>query len=129
MNDFDRVVAEFMTEYGFTATFIKTLPAIPNDDDGTISSPTEETDIRAIKMELFGDMHGSRSKPSSLIQEGDQMLYVQPSEKTSRWSDPLYIDPTADRVRINNQLWKVVALKEYNPTASDCILYEMYIRR
>jgi hypothetical protein len=129
MDDFHRMLAEFFREDGFDAIFIKQLPGIPNDDDGTLESATEEYPIRAIKMELFGNMAGSRTKLSTLIQEADQVLYVQPSQSTNKWADPLYIDPTSDRIQINEVDWKVVAVKEYNPSASNCVLYELYIKR
>lgn len=129
MDDFHQMVGEFMREWGFDATFIKTLPGIPNDDDGTVSEETEEIGIRAIKMEVFGNMSGSRTKLGTLIQEADQMLYVQPSEQSYRFSDPLYIDPTSDRVAINGVLWNVLALREYNPSANNCVLYELYLKR
>lgn len=129
MDDFIRMVAEFMREYGFDATFVKQLPGIPNDDDGTLQSSTEEIPIRAIKMEVFGNLSGSRTKAGTLISEADQMLYVQPTEHTSQFSDPLYIDPTTDRVIIDGVKWKVVVVREYNPSANNCVLYELYIKK
>lgn len=128
-DDYHRMLAEFFREDGFDATFIKPLPGIPNDDDGTVTSDTEETTIRCIKMEVFGNMAGSRTKMGTLIQEADQVLYVQPSEATNKWADPLYIDPTSDTVIINEVSWKIVAAREYNPSASNCVLYELYIKR
>lgn len=130
-DDFHRMVAEFMREDGFDALFIKQLPGIPNDDNGTFTAEVAEVPIRAIKMDAFGTMSGYRAKAQTLIQEGDQLLYVQPTEQVQKLElvDPMNPDPTSDRVSINGVLWKVVTVKETNPSASDCVLYEMYIRR
>lgn len=129
MDDFHRMAAEFFREWGFNADFIKQLPGIPNDDDGTVSTENEEYTIRCIKMDIFGNTAGSRTKLGTLIQEADQVLYVQPSQATNKWANPDYIDPTSDRVEINGVVWDVVAVKEYDPSASNCVLYELYIKR
>ena len=125
-SDFHRMIAEFMREDGFNCTFHKQLPAVSNDDDGTVFSDTAQFPIRAIKMDVFGNMAGSRTKLGTLIQEADQVLYVQPNVDTP---DLMNVDPTADRVEIKGKLWKILAVKEYDPSASDCVLYEMYIKR
>lgn len=127
--EFSRMLAEFFREDGFSATFIKQLPGVPNDDEGTLEAANEEFTIRCIKTPVFGNMAGARTKLGTLIQEADEVLYVQPSQATNKWADPLYIDPTSDRVEINGTSWKVVAAKEYDPSASNCVLYELYIKR
>jgi hypothetical protein len=126
MDDFHRMLAEFFSEYGFDATLTRQLPGVPNDDDGTITTDTSTVSIRAIKSAVLGNMAGSRTKLGTLIQEADQVLYVQPNESLAQMGD---IDPTSDCVTINGKLWKVLALKEYDPSASDCVLYELYIKR
>lgn len=124
--DFSRMLAEFFAEDGFDCTLTKQLPGIPNDDDGTIFADTASTPIRAIKMDVFGNMAGSRTKLGTLIQEADQVLYVQPSEALTAFGE---IAPESTRAVIKGVEWKVLALKEYDPSASDCVLYELYIKR
>jgi hypothetical protein len=120
-----------MREMGFDCTFIKQSPGIPNDDDGTVTPQEEIVPIRAIKMDVFGNMAGSRTKMSTLIQEADQVLYVQPNEALTQMSESVgeAFDPASDRVEIKGVSWKVLALKEYDPSASNCVLYELYIKR
>jgi hypothetical protein len=127
-SDFHRMIAEFMREDGFDATFHKQLPAVSNDDDGTVFSDTTQYPIRAVKMDVFGNMAGNRTKLGTLIQEADQVLYVQPRQESDGFS-LMDADTAADRVEIKGKLWKILALKEYDPSASDCVLYEMYIKR
>lgn len=128
MDDFHRMLAEFFNdpETAFDATFIRQFPGVPNDDEGTVSSEFLEIPVRAIKMDVFGNMAGSRTKLGTLIQEADQVLYVQPSELLSNY---LPIDPNSDSVDIKEVLWEVLAVKEYDPSGSECVLYEMYIKR
>lgn len=124
--DFHRMLTEFFREDGFDCSLTKSLPGVPNDDDGTIFVETISTPIRAIKMEVFGNMAGSRTKLGTLIQEADQVLYVQPSETLAAFGE---IDPATTRAEFKGYSWKVLALKEYDPSASDCVLYELYIKR
>lgn len=128
-DDFDRLVSEFMSDFGFYATYRRMVSSTPNDTTGSVDVITEDIEIQAIRMELIRPIEGSGSKTSTQIQDGDLTLYVRPTEKTDEFADALVIDPSADRVIINNVTWKIVTVKEYNPSASDCILYELYIRK
>lgn len=128
-DDFDRMISEFMSEFGFIATYVRQVSSTPNDVTGGATIVTEDIEIEAIKMALIRPVEGTGSKTGTQIQDGDQMLYVRPTEKTDKFADALAINPTADRVTINSVQWKVVTVKEYNPSAADCILYELYIRK
>lgn len=128
-DDFDRLVSDMMSDFGFTATYIRMVSSTPNDTTGGITVVTEDIPVQAIKMELIRPIEGSGSKTGTLIQDGDLILYVRPTEKTDVLADALVINPTADRLLINSVMWKIVTVKEYNPSASDVILYELYIRK
>lgn len=124
--DFHRMVGEFMNEWGFDCTYVRALPSIPNDDDGTLISSTQEIPIRAIKMAVLGNMAGSRSKLGTMIQEADDVLYVQPSAYLNNLAESEYTD---DWLVINGIHWEILAIREYDPSTDDCVLYELYIKR
>ena len=127
--DFDRMVAEMMAEFGFTATYVRQVSAIPDDTAGTVTVVTEDISVSAIKMELIRPMEGSGTRSNSLIQDGDQILYVRPTEKVDSFADVLVVNPASDVIKINGVTWGIVTVKEVNPTASNVILYELYIRK
>lgn len=129
-DDFDRMISDFICEFGFSATYVRMVSSTPNDTTGSITVVTEDIPIEAIKMELVRPMNASNAtKAGTLIQDGDQILYVRPTEKTDEFADALVINSSSDKVIINDVTWTIVTSKEYNPSASDCILYELYIRR
>lgn len=128
-DDFDRMISEFMDDFGFLATYVRLISSTPNDTTGGVTLVTEDIEIQAIKMELIRPTEGTGSKTGTLIQDGDQMLYVRPVEKSDVFADAISVNPTSDRVVINGVTWKIVTVKEYNPSAADCILYELYIRK
>lgn len=127
--DFDRVVMEFMNEMGFTATFVHQVSSTPNNTTNTPTVVTESTPVQAIRMELIRPTEGSGTKTATTIQDGDLTLFVRPTEKTNALASPLSIKPSTDKFIINGVTWKVVTVKEHNPSSSDCILYEFYIRK
>jgi hypothetical protein len=127
--DFDNMVGEFFVEFGFSTTYISVGSPVANDSNGTVSTTDTEFSIQAIKMELPRPTNGVTTNSNSQIEEGDQILYIRPTEKADEFDSAIAAKPTGDYVIINNSRWKVVAVKEYNPSAEDNILYEMYIRK
>jgi len=128
-SDFDRMVAEMMQEFGFTTTYYVNGSPVVNDSTGTVTHTTTEYTIQAIKMELPRPTNGAVSNSNSLILEGDQVLYVRPVEKADEFATAFVPNPTSDRVLIQGTLWDVISVKEHNPSASDNILYELYVRK
>ena len=128
-SDFDQCVAEFMSEWGFTAIYQRTTYSVPDDTDGTVSNIVTQIPIRAIRSELFRPLNGSGTKANSLIQEGDLILYVQPTEKADEFAEKLEIDASADKVVISGVEWNIVTCKTHAPDPTDVILYELYIRK
>jgi hypothetical protein len=128
-SDFDQLVAEFMREWGFTATYLRTLSSVPNDATGGVDVTTQEIQIAAIRSELIRPLTGTGTNPGTTIQEGDLILYVQPTEKADEFADALSIDPASDSVIISGVSWNIVTCKTHAPDPSDVILYELYIRK
>lgn len=119
MKDFGSImVYSHKVSESFDDTTNKTIPVF------------QDIEVEAIKMELVRPPEGSQgSKLGTLIQAGDQMLYVRPTEKSDIFADAMTVNPTSDRIKINGILWKIISCKSYDPSASDCVLYELYIRK
>jgi len=129
MNDFDRMIAEFMSEFGFTTTYKHITGSVPNNATGHVVNTVEEISIEAIRAELIRPNEGRGSKPGSSVSDAELMLYVRPLEKTEMFAQITSFDPTKDKVVINGTQWKIVTVKEHNPSANNCYLYELYIKR
>ena len=127
--DFDSIVADFFTDFGFTTIYTKYSAGIPDDEEGTITEVKQEIEIHAIKMELPRPSNGAAADSGTQILEGDQILYVRPTEKVDEFASILIVNPTSDKVLIQGSQWKVVTVKEHNPSSTDNILYELYIRK
>lgn len=127
--DFDNMISEFMCDFGFQATYVQTISNSIDDATGIIVEVTENILVEAIKMELPRPTNGTGTRSNSLIMDGDQILYVRPTEKENEFTTAIAANPTQDKFVIKGVTWNIVTVKEYNPTASDCILYEFYIRK
>lgn len=127
-SDFDQLVSEFMREWGFQALYQRTT-STPNDATGGVDVSTQEIQINAIRSELFRPLNGSGTNSGSSIQEGDLILYVQPTEKADEFADSLVVNAASDSVVINGETWAIVTSKLHATDPSDAILYELYIRK
>lgn len=128
--DFDRMVMEFMRDDPLTAYIVK-QSTTGTFDPTTGNLPTSEIEIpvQAIQLDLTLRTNGDGAVPYSLIRASDKLLFVRPPEKTDIFSMPLVINPAIDGVRIGTKVYTIVMLKEVNPSGSNVILYELYIRK
>lgn len=131
MNAFDRVVASMMRQHG-TLAFISV--ALGESYDTNTSENTvryQDYPVNAMFFDYIRKNEGLTSENNTLIQSGDKQVYVQPPQKNA--SDPYslpHILPNKDFLKLNGRLYKIVALKQLNPSMSNegCVLYELYIR-
>lgn len=128
--DFDNAVKEFFADFGFTATYIKPrADGVYDPSSGEYTSVVDEIPVEAILLDLTLQSNGLSAKFGTLVEAGDKNLLVRPPNKTNSLQPALIINPVSDRVRVNGVEYKVVTMKEVNTTASDAIVYDLYIRR
>lgn len=129
-SDFDRMVIDFMNDDPLIAYYIKfSGDGIYNPSTGENVVSTVEIPVKAILLDLTLRTNGLGTAPNSLIQAGDKLLYVQPPEKTDSLRSPLVINPASDKIRIGTTEYDIVIMKESNPSGSNVILYELYLRK
>jgi hypothetical protein len=125
--DFDRMVAQFMRDDPLTVFYL----SVQNTYDD-LTGVNTRTEVRIPCKAIFLDYQlrssGDGTKPATLIQEGDKLLYMQPPNKADSLVAPLVIDPSADRVEIEGVVYKIVIFKQTNPSAANCLLFELYLR-
>lgn len=129
-SQFDNVVKEMIGMAGGKGT----LRIFTNGSyvDGEITRTY--TDYTAnIAMNDFPQANsGEKSKYGSLIQSDDKEIFIQPYEKSSCDCDEdtvVSIQANRDLIIVNNIEWKILALKEVNPSGVNVILYTAHLRR
>lgn len=125
--DFDRVVMEFMADDPLTVTYQSNTESY-SDTTGTNTLTTANISCQAIFLDLPKVTNGDGTKDTTLIRQGDKLLFLRPPEKSETYRPPLNINPSLDRILIGSASYKIVTFKQTNPSNADCILYELYLR-
>ncbi len=129
--DFDRlVVLEFMRDDPLTVYLQRELITSPYDPaTGEAIQSTIEIPLQGLLLDLTLRSNGTGTAPGTLIQDGDKELYIRPPEKTDPLAAPLVMHPESDKIRIGSTIYSVVEMKEANNSASNPIVYLLYIRK
>lgn len=126
-NEFDYVVAELIREAGGTGT-LRVFSTSSYVDGEVVLTPTDYTVNIAIN-DFPQANSGEKSKFGTLIQADDKQLMMQPINKADPDATQPNIQANRDLVIINGTEWKILALKEINPSGVNAILFDMHLRR
>lgn len=128
MTDFDQTVIEFMADMGSTVTINQVIEGAYDPATGLVGTSTIAITTKAILMDLTLQSNGLSTKYGTLVEAGDKELYMQPPHKLNG-GPVIQISPASDKVTVAGIAYKIVTLKEINPTGADPILYTLYLRR
>ena len=124
---FDRVVANMMTRYGTQCYLVSVNQSGGYNPDTSefVANLSKSYKINVIFTDFPLRKDGTRLIGGSLMDEADKMAYVQPYKDV-----PLpKIDPAKDKLKVGNEYWRILGVKEENPTLSESIVLILYIKR
>lgn len=130
MDKYMRVVRKEMDRYGFDLTIIRQEDSAYDTATGAVVETLVEYPCRGIIFDLTLQSNGAQTKPNTLIEMGDKQLFIQPP-KDDGWyqeNEAEAIYPNKDKIKINGKLYKIVTFKQVNPSLSESVLWECYIR-
>lgn len=117
---FHSVVNNFMGKFGSSTTLI-----VDNGTGTYVDSEYIPTIItltaKVMVFDYIKKTDGVSTEQNTLIQTGDKMLYV-------KLDTPYDLKPAFTKVLLGSVPYKIVALKDLNPTMGDSIVYEIYAR-
>lgn len=122
-SDFNDVVNEFFTVQGWScsATLIKTSSVYdPNTSENVVTE--SRFTMQAIPFDYINKFQGASTQSDTLIKTGDKQVYLKPTPLV------ISIDPSADRLQIGSTIYKIVTVKEVNPTLTNTLYYELFVR-
>jgi hypothetical protein len=126
VNDFDLALIEMVREFGGPALYIKSIPGEYDPATGSVTSGTKSTPVKGILLDFTLQSNGLTTKYGTQILAGDKQFFMQPPSKAGGL--PIKVDPVNDVVKVGTQTYKVVVMRELNPTGNDPILYEFVLR-
>lgn len=128
LSDFDECLADMMQDFGGPATVVIKGPQKKDPVTGDLVYTNTEYTVKAILLDIMKTMSGVGSVNGTAIQEGDKVCFIQPPEKAGGAALPK-LDPTKDQVIMGNITYKVVTVKETNPSTDNLVMLEVYLRR
>lgn len=122
-SDFHSVVREFFRDQGWStaAVLIKTTSVY---DDATSENITTERryTVRAMPFDYIRKEQGDGTLGQTLVRSGDKQIFLAPSQYVKE------IDPSADKIQLGTKVYKIVTVKTVDPTLSDVLYYELFVR-
>ena len=118
-----------MADDPLTVTYQKQTTGAYNPSTGEVATTVVDILARGILLDLTLSGNGLTSKYGTNILTGDKELYMQPVEKTDALVLSLIPDPTQDFVVVAGITYKVMNMKEINPSGTNPIAYFLHIRR
>lgn len=126
-SQFDSVVSNMIGSFGGTA--ILKIKSDGTYSDGEYSSSIVNYNVNIAVTDYPQNGAGEKSNFNTLILEGDKQCFVQPPNKY----DSTVINPTIranqDTIKIGNTEWKILNVKEINPSSVNVIVYELHLRK
>jgi hypothetical protein len=133
VEEYKQLVRDMVAEYGAQATYIRNLGDGAYDPaTGVNTQLPAEIPIQAIVMELTLQSNGQQLVNGKMIQWGDKVMYVIPTEGMLPVLQPeagFIVEGYDDSVRVGTVVYKVVTMKVVDPTMVNAIMYELYVRR
>ena len=132
LDKFVRVVKKEMDRYGFDLEIIRDTSTFEYDPVNPLALQQRRYIlVGVILFDLTLQSNGDTFKPNSLINAGDKQLFIQPPEDDGFYNtnETDVVLPNRDKIKIGNKLYKIITFKQLNPSATDSVLFECYIRQ
>jgi hypothetical protein len=129
MNIFDAVVQRTMKKFTGKATILIQGVGVYDDDTGTYTTSDSSYEVNCLVFDKTLQSNGTQTDKNTLIQAGDKQVFIQPVEKDKDVNPLPRIKPERDSILLSGVKYGIVTFKEINPSQSDCILIELYVRK
>lgn len=107
-----------------TVTFVEPNPVY--DPETGSATPTVSTKTsKAVFIDFSNMVYGQTTKSGSMIEMNDKQVYIQAGSDWAR-----SINGTGDYITdAAGQKWRVITVKEYNPTGVLSIMFDLHVRK
>ena len=129
LDGFHRTAYNLITRFGSNQKYIKRSVGTYNPATSSVDVVETEITIKALIMDLTLQSNGNTYKNGTLIEAGDKQVFFIPPERLNPTVQPIIVDATTDYIRFDGQLWKIITNKEVNPSTSENIYVELYVRK
>lgn len=128
LNDFDQTVALFMRDFGGTASLLIQGNKVRNVETGTIDFEYVSYDVKAILLDLTLQSNGMTTINGTLIESGDKRAFIQPRNKSDPTLTMPVVRPNKDKFAMGGKVYTIITLKETDPSTTNNVMLELYLR-
>lgn len=126
ISQFDNTVTRLLSRYGGTGVLKVFSEGTYLDGEVTLTPITYDVNIAIF--DYPQSMAGDKSNFGTLVLEGDKQCYMQPVNKADNNYGSPTIKANRDLITIGSVEWKILTLKEINPSGANTIVYELHLR-
>ena len=123
-----RMVYGILAREGATATL--TQLGATGTYDPTTSSYTPATPVttpvKVVLLDYSATTSGLTTRDGCLIEDGDKQCYMD--AKTNGVDLTVKPSPAGDTITVAGVVWRIMGVKEYNPSGSYTIMYDLLLR-
>ena len=127
ISQFDNVVRDMISMAGGVGTLRIFTDGVYVD--GEVTRTPIDYNVKIALNDYPQANSGMKSHFGTLIESDDKELYMVPINKADPDATQPTIHANRDLVIINGTEWKILALKEINPSGVNTILFDMHLRR
>ena len=124
-----RMVLNILSREGTTATLNQlaaTGTYVPSTGAYTPAA-TVSTTVKVVLLDYSATTSGLSTYTNTVIQAGDKQCYMD--AKTDGVDLATKPSPAGDTLIVNGVTWRIMNVKEYNPTGSRTIMFDLLLRR
>ena len=129
LDGFHRTAYNLITRFGSTQYYVKRTVGTYNPATSEVAITEVEIPIKAVIMDLTLQSNGNTYRNGTLVEAGDKQCMFIPIEQLSNGIPAINVDPTSDYIRVNGENWKIITSKETNPSTSENIYVDLYMRK
>ena len=123
------VVANMVNWYGCEVTIVIQNAGVYDPETQEYVASETSYQMKAIFLDKTLQSNGLTTMKESLIQTGDQQIYLQPLEQTNPDLATPKMSPLTTRIIApTGKAYRLVTYKQINPTFSDLVLIDCYVR-
>ena len=124
---FDGVVTRMMARFGGIGTLH--ISSSPVYVDGESVETTSDYEVNILIFDYPQNGAGDKANFNTSILEGDVQCYVQPLNKQSPPSTQPTLQANRDTITLGTTEWKILNVKQLNPSAINNVIYELHLRK
>lgn len=134
-SDLYSVVSSVLSKTGFTATLVQESEtgSVYNPLTGENTPPTAvSTNVRVVVMDYALTSNGLQTKIGTLIEANDKQCYMD-VKSTAGVALTIPVSPNGDKLVIASGpfagTWRIMNVKQYNPSGNSAIAYDLQLRK